>query len=119
MGNPFTYLQLHTSDLEKAKEFYSGLFDWKLDEAPIPGGTYIEVLVGEGTGGGMMKVASPGTPSHWLPFIAVEEVQSFTQRAESLGAKVLVTPTVVPGKGRYSVVLDPTGAAFALWQKAE
>jgi hypothetical protein len=117
MPNPFTYVQLHTSDLDKAREFYAGLFEWQFEDNPIPNGLYTEILVGEGTGGGMMKAPAPDTPSHWLPFVEVADVQSSTRRAESLGARVLVAPTEIPKKGSYSVIMDPTGAALALRQK--
>lgn len=30
MGNPFVHVELNTTDREKAKAFYRGLFDWKL-----------------------------------------------------------------------------------------
>jgi uncharacterized protein len=34
MANPFVHVELATSDLEKAKAFYQGLFDWQLEEVP-------------------------------------------------------------------------------------
>ena len=36
MGNPFVHIELQTKDLAKAKEFYSKLFDWKLEDMPAP-----------------------------------------------------------------------------------
>ncbi len=37
MGNPFVHIELQTKDLAKAREFYSKLFDWKLENMPAPG----------------------------------------------------------------------------------
>jgi predicted enzyme related to lactoylglutathione lyase len=34
MANPFVHVELMTSDMAKAKAFYSGLFDWKLEDIP-------------------------------------------------------------------------------------
>jgi uncharacterized protein len=49
-------LELNTTDLGKAKDFYGQLFDWKLDEMEMPeGGPYVMVGVGEGPGGGMIS----------------------------------------------------------------
>ena len=55
MANPFVHVELNTTDLDKAKSFYTGLFDWQLEEMPMPGGTYTLIKVGSGTGGGMMS----------------------------------------------------------------
>ena len=32
MANPFVHVELMTSDVARAREFYSGLFDWTLEE---------------------------------------------------------------------------------------
>jgi catechol 2,3-dioxygenase-like lactoylglutathione lyase family enzyme len=63
-GNPFVHVELLTNDVEKAKDFYTKLFDWKLEE--IPGMDYTLIEVGEGTGGGMMRNPMPESPSRWL-----------------------------------------------------
>ena len=61
MPNPFCHVELNTTDLKKAKDFYSQLFNWKLED--MPDGSYTMIRVGEGTGGGMMKNPVPGAPS--------------------------------------------------------
>ena len=30
MANPFVHVELWSEDVDKAKAFYTGLFDWKL-----------------------------------------------------------------------------------------
>lgn len=118
MGNPFCYVQLHTTDPERAKRFYGELLEWSFEEAPADKPAYAEIQVGEGTAGGMLKCATPEMPSHWLPFVLVTDVQASVGKATELGATVVVQPTKVPGKGTYSVLVDPTGASVALWQPA-
>ena len=34
MGNPFVHVELQTQDPAKAKAFYGGLLDWKLEGTP-------------------------------------------------------------------------------------
>jgi predicted enzyme related to lactoylglutathione lyase len=117
MGNPFVHVELNTSDVEKAKAFYGRLLEWKLEDRPMPGGfTYTMIGVGEGTGGGMMKQMMPGAPSAWLPYVAVQDIQASTKKAKDLGAKILKDVTEVMGMGWLSILTDPTGAAFGLWQ---
>jgi len=114
MANPFVHVELQTRDLERSKKFYASMFDWKLEDFPAV--DYTIVKVGEGTGGGMMKNPVPGAPDSWLPYILVDDVAASTKKALSLGARICKEVTEVPGMGWFSVLADPTGAAFGLWQ---
>src|SRR5271165_5534232 len=115
MPNPFVHIELNTTDLAKAKEFYSSLFKWELQDANLgPMGTYTMIKVGEGTGGGMMKHPMPGAPSHWLSYVAVDDIAASTAKAKALGATVIVE---VMGAGWLSIIMDPTGAALGLWKQ--
>ena len=63
MANPFVHVELNTPEPKRAKEFYSKLFQWQLEDIPNPGvpdGTYTLIRVGEGTGGGMMRQIQAG-----------------------------------------------------------
>lgn len=116
MSNPFCHVELNTTDVKKAKDFYGKLFDWKLEDMDSPGGGYTMIKVGEGTGGGMMKNPIPGAPSFWLSYVLVDNIQDSTKKAKSLGASIMRDVTDIPGIGSFSVIADPTGAHFALWQ---
>jgi predicted enzyme related to lactoylglutathione lyase len=114
MANPFVHIELETKDIDKSKKFYTSLFDWKLED--IPDMDYTIINVGEGTGGGMMKNPMPENPDIWLPYILVDDVAVSTKKAKALGGTVVKDITEVPDMGWFSVILDPTGAAFGLWQ---
>jgi predicted enzyme related to lactoylglutathione lyase len=119
MANPFVHVELNTTDLAKAKAFYSKLFDWKLEDMPFgesPAGVYTLVKVGEGTGGGMMKQMMPGAGSAWMPYVLVSDVEAATKQAEALGATILKDVTEVPNMGWFSIITDPTGALIGLWK---
>lgn len=118
MANPFVHVELHTNDLAKAKTFYSKLFGWKLKDMPMPGGgdSYTMIEVGEGTGGGMMTAQPTGSPPRWQAYVGVDDVVASTRKAKELGAKVMMDKTEVGDFGFMSVIIDPTGAAIALWQ---
>jgi len=117
MANPFVHVELHTGDLKRAKEFYGKLFDWKLEDAPMPGGgSYTLIQVGNGTGGGMETSRTPGVPPHWLAYVGVDDVRASTRKAQELGAKVVQDVMEVGDHGTMSVITDPTGATLAMWQ---
>ena len=114
MANPFVHVELNTTDLNKAKDFYGKLFDWKLED--VPGMSYTMIKVGEGTGGGMMTHPVPGAPSAWLAYVMVDDVDASTAKAKSMGATILKDTTEIPGVGWFSVFSDPTGAVLALFK---
>ncbi len=116
MANPFVHVELSTDNVGKAKEFYGQLFNWTLEDMPMPGGTYTMIRVGEGTGGGMMKNPEAGTPSAWLPYVQVDDIDASTKKAKSLGAEVCVDVMEVEGAGWLSVITDPTGAKLGMWK---
>lgn len=118
MANPFVHIELQTKDLDKAKEFYSRLFDWKLEDIPAPGGGagYTMINVGEGTGGGMFANPDSNIPPHWLAYVGVDDIVASTNKARELGGTVVQEVMEVGGYGWMSVIVDPTGAAIAMWK---
>lgn len=119
MANPFVHVELSTTDPEKAKAFYRELFSWKMEDTPMgPGMTYTMIQPGEGTGGGLMKQMMPGAPSAWLAYVVVDDIKASTEKAKSLGARVMKDVTEVPQMGWFSIITDPTGAALGLWKNA-
>jgi predicted enzyme related to lactoylglutathione lyase len=115
MANPFVHMELSTPDLAKAKEFYSKLFNWTITDNDMGGGmVYSMFKPDEGPGGGMFTM--PGAPTAWLAYVGVEDIDTATTQATSLGATVIRGPQEVPGHGWMTILTDPTGAAIALWQ---
>lgn len=122
MANPFVHIELHTRDLVRAREFYSRLFDWKLEDMPMPDGgemPYVMINVGEGTGGGMFMNPDPNVPPHWQAYVGVDDIEASTQKARDLGATVLQDVMQVGDYGWLSVIRDPTGAVIAMWKNKE
>ena len=121
MANRFVHVELSTSEPDKAKAFYSALFQWQLEDMPnpaVPAGVYTMINVGEGTGGGIMKQV-PGGPSGWLAYVLVEDIQATTQKAKSLGGQIMKDVMKITGVGWLSFIRDPTGAILGLWQPKE
>jgi predicted enzyme related to lactoylglutathione lyase len=77
---------------------------------------YTMIKVGEGTGGGLLKNPIPGAPAMWVAYVEVDDVQAATDKAKSLGARVMQDVQEVMGAGRFSIITDPNGAMLGLWQ---
>ncbi len=119
MPNPFVHVELNTTDVGKAKDFYGKLFNWKLVDEQMGPMTYTMIQVGKesgGVGGGMMKQMHPGAPTVWLSYVLVDDVRESTKKAKSLGATIAQDVTDVADMGTMSVIVDPTGGHLGLWQ---
>jgi predicted enzyme related to lactoylglutathione lyase len=56
-----------------------------------------------------------GAPPNWLVYIGSSDVEAAVRDATSLGGKVLKAPSDIPTIGRFAVLQDPQGAAFAVF----
>jgi len=118
MAHPFCHLELGSTDVAKAKTFYTDMFGWKITDMNMGGMTYSSFKPdGGGPGGGMMTQPVPGAPSAWLPYVAVDDIHAATKKAASLGAAVQVDVQEIPNMGWFSVIADPAGASLGLWQQ--
>ena len=117
MANPFRHIELGTTDLAKAKKFYKGLFQWKLN--PFEGGYTLIDTGDKNVGGGMMQNEGAAQPSMWMPYVEVDDVKKAVAKARKLGAGVVVEYMEIPeGMGSFGVVQDPTGAHIGVWANA-
>lgn len=113
--------ELHTRDLNTAKDFYPKVFGWTVKSNPMPeGGEYVEWHLNGGPVGGAMAMGPEmpaQVPPHWLAYFAVVNTDETVNRAQELGASVMSPPMDIP-QGRMAVLTDPQGAAFAVIQMA-
>ncbi len=116
MTNNFAWLQLQTSDAKKAESFYGQLFKWTMNTMPVSGGyTYTQIDAGEGSFAGITQ-GDTSSPPQWISYITVDDIKSYTEKAQKLGAQIIVPVTDIGGgQGYYSVFKDPTGAILGLY----
>jgi uncharacterized protein len=114
----FVWDELHTSDPAAAKSFYGEVFGWTAEDSDMGGMTYTVFKNAAGTqlAGCMQLEEGMQAPPHWLVYIATDDIDATTARAKELGATVYVEPTDIPNMGRFSVLQDPAGAVFGLFQ---
>lgn len=112
----FCWNELGTTNAEAAKTFYTELFGWQLKSGDVPGMEYNLIMVGGQSVGGIYQMGPEcgEVPSHWMPYVAVEDVDEMVRRVEELGGKVCVPPTDIPNTGRFAVISDPSGATISI-----
>lgn len=119
-GN-FCWFELATNDQNTAKDFYSKVFGWGMDDQPMGPDQYYTMLNvgGKSVGAlyGMDKAQlDRGVPPHWNIYMSVASADDTTTKAKSLGGKALAEPFDVMDVGRMSIIEDPTGASFCIWE---
>jgi predicted enzyme related to lactoylglutathione lyase len=112
----FCWDELLTDDAEASAAFYAALTGGSIESIDMgPLGVY-RILVSDGRRiAGVMKHPESVHP-HWLPYIAVSDVDADTPRAVGLGASLYFPPRDIPGTGRISGIDDPTGAGVCLFR---
>lgn len=115
-GN-FCWHDLMSTDPAGSLAFYGELFGWTQKNAPMAEGmTYGMLHNGDLPFGGIVPLdGDDGPPTHWTPYILVENADDSCARAVEIGGGVCVPPTDI-GHGIFAVVNDPQGGFFSVWQ---
>jgi predicted enzyme related to lactoylglutathione lyase len=111
------WADLSTPDPGRAKQFYEGLFGWKIGPAEKYPPDYLVIKNGEKFIGGVPPAAyrNPAVPPHWMLFFHVGDADALAAKAKELGGAEHLAPMSMGG-ARFAVLADPQGAAFSIIQ---
>jgi uncharacterized protein len=115
----FCWLDLAASDAAEAKAFYRRLFGWIAVEQHANGGIFTRLCSFDRDVGSLYQMEAKlarKVPSHWTPYVRVEDVERTAQQASELGGHILIHPFLVSGVARIAVIMDSVGAQVGLWQ---
>lgn len=114
----FVWNELMTLDVPAAEKFYTELIGWDAKDSGMPGMKYTIFNAGEKGVAGLMEMPKDakegGVPSHWMAYIAVDDVDASAEKVKELGGKIIHGPQDVPDVGRFCIIQDPTGAVVSL-----
>lgn len=115
MPNPVVYFEIGCKDGKQTQDFFSKLFDWKI-EAMGPAGM-INTGEKEGIQG---HINSLGHEPHQYVtiYVQVEDINAYLAKAGQMGGKTLVPATPIPGMGEFAWMADPGGNIIGLWKPA-
>ena len=112
------HFDVPTENIIRAKKFYEELFGWKIE--PVPGPMeYYEITTKdengkEGVAGGMGKRGQPDQKI--VNYIGVKSIDKYIEKAKSLGGKIIMPKTTIPGFGYLSTFIDTEGNTIGLWE---
>ncbi|MBS0246136.1 MAG: VOC family protein [Proteobacteria bacterium] len=116
----FCWLDLAATDANAARRFYRATFGWTARQQSANGGQFTRLQLAERDIGSLYQLSAQcraqGTPSHWLPYVRVDDADVAAQRAVTHGGLIMVRPFAVAGIARIAVIRDAVGAPLGVWQ---
>ncbi|MCF3139652.1 VOC family protein [Paenarthrobacter sp. AR 02] len=113
------WIDLMTSDTEKAKDFYNALFGWTYEtgDEETYGGYITASKDGKLVAGIMQKQADMGAmPDLWSTYLRTDDIKATTEAAAAHGGQVYMEPMDVPEQGSMAMYGDSAGASIGAWQ---
>lgn len=117
----FFWGELGSHDTRAAASFYTKLFPWTAETKAMGDMEYTTFNVAEQPAAGMyaMPPEMAQVPAHWLAYFVVTDIEAATHRALELGAEQVCPATNAEGMGTFSILSDPQGAHFAIFELDE
>lgn len=113
------WIDLFSSDPDRAVEFYGELFGWTQiePEGDDFGGYFNFTKDGVLVAGCMRNDGSQGSPDGWNVHLAVDDAQATVEAVAASGGTVVFGPDAIPqGLGTMAGAIDPGGAFVGIWQ---
>ncbi len=112
----FHWNELRTRDAERAKRFYTDTIGWTFQSTTAgDGSTYWIAYMDEQPVAGLFSIDQPrfeGVPESWIPFLAVDDVDTRVKNAVAAGAELMIPIFDVPNVGRIAMLREPSGAGI-------
>jgi predicted enzyme related to lactoylglutathione lyase len=116
MANPLCHFEFMVSDVEKAKTFYSRVFDWKFGDMSLPGTQYLSIDTGTPPGGGMMKKPDTAPMFGLSSYFFVDNIDETLKKVTAAGGRVQMPKMEIPTIGWWALFMDPDGIPVVIFE---
>ncbi|MBN1307813.1 MAG: VOC family protein [Chitinispirillaceae bacterium] len=124
--NRIVHFEINAADLQRAADFYSKVFGWKIEKRPYGDEEYWVVMTGEkeikeaGINGGLVKrlkeiVPATGTNA-FVCTIQVDDFDATEKKILAAGGMVAVLRTIIDNLAWQGYFFDTEGNMFGLHQ---
>ena len=119
MPHTICHLEIPTTDVKKAGEFYKKLFDWKIDYGWSKDYATFSTEEGVLTGGGLDSSEEARSLGNIIIYILTDDINAMLEKAVRLGAKKVKEKTEIPNVGWYGLFTDLDGNTIGLFTPKE
>jgi predicted enzyme related to lactoylglutathione lyase len=123
MDHTIVHFEIPAENVEKLKQFYTGVFGWKIEKDPGPIEYWLihtvptddkGMLQRPGVNGGMFKKEKPEQKP--VNYISVENIDDSIEKVKKLSGKIITPKQEVPNIGWIATATDPEGNHIAMIQ---
>ncbi len=110
------WFDLSSSDPERMRDFYTGVFGWT---STVSGPEYGDYVMFQHQGkdvAGLGRKQQEGTPDAWTIYLQSDDVAGTTGKIKDAGGTVVMDAMDVGDAGRMAIAQDPSGAFVGVWQ---
>ncbi|MBN1760553.1 MAG: VOC family protein [Chitinispirillaceae bacterium] len=125
--NRVVHFEIPVDDLRRAADFYTTVFDWKIEKWPNGGDDYWVVMTADresndpGINGGLVlrnRDVDPATGSNaFVCTVQVDDYEAAEKRIFAAGGRAAEEKTIVGGVAWQGYYLDTEGNRFGLHQQ--
>jgi predicted enzyme related to lactoylglutathione lyase len=108
--NHICHFEIGCRDKAKAADFYSKLFDWKME----PNAEALMIRTG-GDVGGHINALGHEPHTYTIFYVMVDDVGEALERAVALGGKKIVGPVKLPNDTSFGWFADPEGNTIGVY----
>ncbi len=116
----FVWYEYMAADAKAAADFYVAVVGWAAGDAGMADFPYTLLSAGPTMVAGLMTLPEEarkmGARPGWVGYIGVPDVDAYATKFSAAGGQIYRAPADIPGVGRFAVVADPHGAAFAIFK---
>ncbi|NJN45515.1 MAG: VOC family protein [Candidatus Competibacteraceae bacterium] len=109
-----SHIEWFVTDLDRSVAFLTDLFGWQF----VVFSEHYRLYTPEsGPRVGLMEVAVGNPCEATLPYVTVDDIELYLQRAEQLGGRVVTGRSEIRNYGWYAQIADPDGNRIGLFQQ--
>ncbi|HMS65610.1 MAG TPA: VOC family protein [Ignavibacteria bacterium] len=117
--NEFLWSELWSNDTDNSESFYKKIFNSTIVNKKDDERSYIVLENNGKPSSGIIKNPAEKIKTNWVQYIRVSNVSSVEQKAKDAGGRIIIPSDSSIRNGTVCVIVDPTGAPFAIqkWDK--
>ena len=116
MPGKMVHFELPSKDVNRVKDFWSGVFGWSFNDPGMPGMEYWMTRTGEDQGGAVYASEESGKGP--ILYFDTEEIEASIAKVRELGGDA-EDKTPIPHVGWFAHCTDVEGNKFSLFQSDE
>jgi predicted enzyme related to lactoylglutathione lyase len=116
MSGKLVHFELPSEDTARAREFWSGVFDWTFRDPGMPGFEYWMTQNAPDQGGAVMR--SEGDARGLIVYFDTDDIEESIGRVRALGGEA-DDKSPIPHIGWFARCKDTEGNEFSLFQSDE